>query len=85
MFKRLFWLALGTMLGLGSSLWATRAAKRVLRRLSPPQVGGAVVNSMRRTAQDLRAAVVEGRHAMREREAALRAEHSTNGKAPAPA
>jgi hypothetical protein len=73
-FKRFFWLMVGTMLGFGSSLWITRTVKRTLHRLSPPQVSDSVVKSVRRTAGDLRAAVADGREAMHQREASLRAD-----------
>jgi hypothetical protein len=88
MFKRLFWLMLGATLGFGSSLWITRAVKRTLHRLSPPQVSESVLNTVKRTARDAKAAVAEGRDAMRQREASLRAELAQSARgarlAPAP-
>jgi hypothetical protein len=77
MFKRLFWLTVGATLGFGSSLWVTRTVKRTLHRLSPPQVSDSVMKSVKRTAKDLKAAVNEGRDAMQQREASLRAELAT--------
>jgi hypothetical protein len=74
MFKRLFWLMVGATLGFGSSLWVTRTVKRTLHRLSPPQVSDSLLRSVKRTAKDLKAAVNEGRDAMQQREASLRAD-----------
>jgi hypothetical protein len=74
MFKRLFWLTVGATLGFGSSVWITRTVKRTLHRLSPPQVSDSLLKSVKRTAKDLRAAMAEGRDAMQQREASLRAD-----------
>lgn len=64
MFKRVFWLTVGTGLGLGASFWVTRRVKRYAPK--------AVVGAARSLGADVRAAVAEGRVAMREREAELR-------------
>jgi hypothetical protein len=80
MFKRLFWLLVGVALGFGASVWFTRAVKRTLRRLSPPVVGESLVKRVKRTAGDLRVAVAEGRDAMQQREASLRAELASNAR-----
>ncbi len=74
MFKRLFWLTVGTLLGLGSSFWAQRRLRRAMERLAPEQVRRHLSWSVRNLLADLRAAAAEGRGAMREREAALRAQ-----------
>ena len=75
MFRRLFWLFLGVGVGLGSSLWVTR----------PREAGGRPLHARARVerpgrapsqglGRDVRLAVHEGREAMREREAELRAD-----------
>ena len=65
MFKRLFWLCTGMGFGVGSSFWVMRAVRRTVDRYRPTRV-------VARLEGDVRAAVSEGRIAMREREAALR-------------
>ncbi len=74
MFKRLFWLSLGTLVGLASSFWAQRRLRQAVNRLAPEQLRRRVSWSARNLLDDLRAAAAEGRSAMRDREAALRAE-----------
>ena len=64
MFKRLFWLLVGFLLGLGSSWAVTRRLRRVARRYVPTTV-------VDRWSGNVRAAVGEGREAMRAREAEL--------------
>jgi hypothetical protein len=65
-FKRLFWLMVGFGLGLGSSWAVTRRLRRVASRYAPTEV-------VDRWGGTMRAAVDEGRTAMRHREAELRA------------
>jgi len=64
-FKRLFWLLVGFALGLGSSYALVRKAQRVAARYAPTEV-------VDRWGGTVRAAVGEGRAAMRSREAELR-------------
>ena len=64
MFKRLFWLVVGFLLGLGSSWAVTRRVRRVARRYVPAELRD-------RWGGNMRAAVGEGRAAMRAREAEL--------------
>ena len=66
MFKRLFWLVVGFALGLGSSWALTRKVRRVATRYAPTEV-------VDRWGGTMRAAVDEGRAAMRSREAELKA------------
>lgn len=66
MFKRLFWLVVGFALGLGSSWAVTRRLRRIAARYAPAEV-------VDRWGSSLRAAVAEGRDAMRAREAELKA------------
>lgn len=72
MVKRLFWLLVGFVAGVGSSVWVALRLRRTVARYAPPEVAdrvGASVSALRR---DLRDAVVEGREAMHAREAELR-------------
>jgi hypothetical protein len=73
-FKRLFWLCVGLGLGFGLSFWLARFLRQTAERYSPERVSGDVADGLRRLGADVRAAVAEGREAMREREAELRAD-----------
>jgi hypothetical protein len=66
MFRRLFWLLLGFALGLWSSWTLTRRLRTVAARYAPTDV-------VDRWSGNVRAAVNEGRDAMRTREAELKA------------
>jgi hypothetical protein len=74
MFKRLFWLFVGAGFGFGMSFWLTRMVKQTVERYTPERVGNDVAGALRAFGDDLRAAVADGRQAMREQEAALRAD-----------
>ncbi len=65
MFKRLFWLVVGFIAGLGSSWAIARRLRRLAARYAPPEVAD-------RWGGTMRAAVDEGRAAMRLREAELK-------------
>jgi hypothetical protein len=73
-FKRTFWFSTGAAVGLGSSVWAGRKVKRAAQRFMPEEVQREVTDRARRVGRDVRAAANEGRTAMREREAELRAD-----------
>jgi hypothetical protein len=77
-FKRAFWLTVGTGLGVGASLWVSRR----VRRYGP----AGVAKAARALQADVRAALADGRVAMREREAELRRALSQppDGGAPRP-
>lgn len=64
-FRRFVWLGLGILVGWVSSLALTRRLRRATRRFRPAGMS-------ERVRVDVRAAVREGREAMREREAELR-------------
>ena len=68
MFKRLFWLALGIGFGFGLSFWVTRYLRETIARYTPERVSSDLAGAVRSLGHDLRAAVAEGRDAMRERE-----------------
>ena len=72
MIKRLVWLVIGFLLGLGSSWTVMRRVRRVALRLAPADV-------VDRWSGNMRAAVHEGRDAMRAREAALKGTSAGSG------
>ena len=74
MFKRLFWMLVGVGFGFGVSFWFMRFVRSTVERYSPDRVSEDLAGAIRAFGQDIRAAVAEGREAMREREAELRAE-----------
>ncbi len=80
MFKRAFWFSTGAAVGLGSSVWAGRKVKRAANRFMPEQVQREVGDRARRIGRDVRAAATEGRTAMREREAELRADVDSSAR-----
>ena len=72
MIKRLVWLIIGFLLGLGSSWELMRRVRRVAVRLAPADV-------VDRWSENVRAAVTEGRDAMRARESAFKAGSARRG------
>jgi hypothetical protein len=74
MFKRLFWLTIGAGFGFGVSFWLMRFVRETMQRYTPERVSSDLSGAIRGLGTDIRAAVVEGREAMREREAEIRAE-----------
>ena len=74
MLRRLFWLCVGVAIGLGTSFWVMRFVRETMARYTPERVSADVADAVKGFGVDLRAAVAEGRAAMREREAELRAE-----------
>ncbi len=79
MFRRLFWLIMGAGFGFGMSFWLTRFVRETAARYSPERVSADLAGAVRGLGADIRAAVAEGRAAMREREMELRAEVGTSG------
>ena len=69
--KRVFWLTVGYGAGIGTSLYAARKVRVMAKRYTPEQLSERISGRVGDTVQDLRAAVVEGRTAMREREQEL--------------
>lgn len=80
MFKRLFWLVVGAGFGFGMSFWIMRFVRETAARYAPERLSSDLAGAVRQLGSDLRAAVAEGREAMREREAELRAQ--VEGRAP---
>jgi hypothetical protein len=74
MFRRLFWLIVGAGFGFGMSFWLMRFVRETVNRYTPERVSSDLARALRTFGADLRAAVADGRAAMREREAELRAE-----------
>lgn len=82
MFKRLFWLAVGVGLGFGLSIWLARFFRQTAERYTPESVAGRIGDGLRDLGRDVREAVREGREAMAEREAQLRAELEGGSSSP---
>lgn len=74
MFKRLFWLVIGAGFGFGVSFWVLRFLRSTVDRYRPEKVSADLAGALTQLGQDIRAAVAEGRLAMREREEQLRAD-----------
>jgi hypothetical protein len=73
-FKRLFWLAMGIGFGFGMSFWLSRYLRDVIAKYTPERLSSELASALRGLGKDLRAAVADGRDAMREREDEIRAE-----------
>lgn len=65
---------MGAGFGFGVSFWLMRFVRETAARYTPERMSADLAGAMRSLGADLRAAVSEGREAMREREAELRAE-----------
>ena len=74
MFRRLFWLLIGIGFGFGTSFWLMRFVRETAARYSPERVSADLAGAIKGLGTDIRLAVADGREAMREREAELRAE-----------
>ncbi len=74
MFKRIFWLLIGAGFGFGMSFWLLRFLRSTVDRYRPEKVSADLATAITSLGKDLRAAVAEGRLAMREREESLRAD-----------
>ncbi len=72
MFKRLFWLVVGAGFGFGMAFWVARFVRASVQRYSPENLSAELARAVRGLGEDLRAALTEGREAMRQREAELR-------------
>lgn len=74
MFRRLFWLFMGAGFGFGASFWVMRFVRETAARYAPERISADLTGAIKGFGTDLRAAAAEGRAAMQEREAELRAE-----------
>ena len=79
MFRRLFWLVVGAGFGFGVSFWMMRFVRDTVARYSPERLSTDLGDALRQFGSDLRAAVEEGRDAMRETESRLRADIERGG------
>ncbi len=73
MFKRLVWLLMGMILGTGQTLWLMRRLRRTINRVRPSGMSTTLGEGLSSLGRDVRSAIAEGRVAMNEREAELRA------------
>ncbi len=74
-------MGLGILAGAGGTVWAQLRLRRRVERYLPTQVRAGVATRVRSAGADLRGALEEGREAMAQREAELRAQ--LHGTAPA--
>jgi len=82
--RRIFWLFLGVGVGMGSSLYVTRRVKQVAARYTPERISSDMADSVRALGRDVRLSLQDGRVAMREREAQLRADEPSTAPSTAP-
>lgn len=73
MFKRVFWMSTGMAVGAAGAFWAKRRVEETIEYYLPDHVADRAVSSARQFGETVRAAADEGRQAMRETEAQLRA------------
>ncbi|HMQ26231.1 MAG TPA: hypothetical protein PKA98_09605 [Acidimicrobiales bacterium] len=74
MLKRLRWFVLGVVTGVAGTVWALAYGRSKVQELTPAHVAGELASKARTRLDDVRAAIFEGRLAMRERESELRSE-----------
>jgi hypothetical protein len=79
-FKRLFWLTIGLGLGFGASFWLMRFVRSTVERYSPERISSDMTAAVKGVGKELRAALSEGRAAMRDRELEIRDEIASNGR-----
>jgi hypothetical protein len=72
MLRRARWFGAGAALGVGASVWAHRKLRATTARYRPGRLAGSATGKARALPGDVRAALLEGRSVMREREAELR-------------
>jgi hypothetical protein len=72
MTHRMRWLLAGVVVGVSGAVWTERKVKAVATRYSPSGLAGSATSKVRNIPSEVRAALVEGREAMRAREAELR-------------
>lgn len=71
--RRAFWTALGLGAGVAAAVLTSRFLRRQRERMSPAHVGSEVGGLARDTGRLVREAIAEGRRAMAEKEAEIRA------------
>ncbi len=85
MVKRVMWMGTGFACGVGVTLWADYKVRRAVGRLTPGSVGQQAVDRARGAGGSLRAALTDGRAAMRDREGELRRQLLDSARPPADA
>ena len=78
--RRLFWMGVGAVAGVSGTVWAERKVKAQLDALQPDALVVTAGHKAKAVGRSVVDAVVEGRGAMRDREAELR-EHYVGGDA----
>lgn len=73
-FKRILWLIVGASFGFGVSFWLMRFVRDTVDRYRPEQVSSDLAGALSQLGREVRAAVAEGREAMRETEERIRAD-----------
>ncbi|QGG95164.1 hypothetical protein [Actinomarinicola tropica] len=74
MFKRLYWLTVGSILGFTAAVWGMVRARQAAAKLTPAGMRADADAALRQLRRDLGAALREGREGMRETEDRLRAD-----------
>ncbi|QXC61859.1 hypothetical protein KSP35_03235 [Aquihabitans sp. G128] len=74
MFKRIIWMGTGMAVGAGGAFWAKRKVETTVERYLPEQVADRAAATARGLGVTVKAAAVEGREAMRQREQELRSQ-----------
>jgi hypothetical protein len=77
-FKRVIWIGTGAAVGASSAFWVKRKLQRTVEHYLPDQVAQRAGASARNLGRTVRDAATEGRAAMRQREAELRAERDVH-------
>ena len=76
LFRRIFWVGTGATMGFGGAMWIRRRIQRAVERVMPRRVSSDIAGSAKKVGGSVRGAVVEGRSAMRAREAELRQDYA---------
>lgn len=72
MLKRPLWMMVGAGFGVGLSVWTRRVARHTVARLRPTRLSMSLLGAASSLADEVQAALAEGRAAMRQRELELR-------------
>ena len=75
LFRRIFWVGTGVSMGFGGAMWIRARVLRAVERVMPQRVQKDVSQGVRRAGGNVAGALVEGRSAMRAREAELRRQY----------
>jgi hypothetical protein len=75
LFRRIFWVGTGVSMGFGGAMWIRARLLRAVEAVMPKRVQKQVSKGARRAGGNVAGAFVEGRSAMRQREAELRRQY----------